>query len=67
MKRFLVPILFILVGVGCFLGFSFTGQSIDANGILHENFALMATGILLTMIGLIIGVVKLFTGKKKDK
>lgn len=44
--------LLILAGLGCFLAFNLVGSTLDAQGMLHEPFALLPLGYLLIFMGL---------------
>ncbi|MDM5075482.1 DUF3955 domain-containing protein [Aeromonas media] len=42
--------LLLLAGLGCFVAFNFTGTTVDAQGFLHEPFALLLfIGMVLTL------------------
>ena len=46
--------LLILAGLGCFVAFNFAGTTVDAQGFLHEPFALLPLGYLLLFIGMVL-------------
>lgn len=48
--------LLILAGLGCFLAFNLMGSTLDAQGMLHEPFALLPLGYLLIFMGLGLGL-----------
>lgn len=48
--------LLILAGLGCFLAFNLMGSTLDAQGMLHEPFALLPLGYLLIFMGLVLGL-----------
>lgn len=48
--------LLILAGLGCFLAFNLVGSTLDAQGMLHEPFALLPLGNLLIFMGLGLGL-----------
>lgn len=43
--------LLILAGLGCFVAFNLLGTTVDAQGFLHEPFALLPLGYLLLFTG----------------
>jgi hypothetical protein len=62
----------IILGLSSLLSFFLIGSSLDENNIVHEPFGIIATGLFLTLIGLL-GVfykiclaifLKLFRNKK---
>lgn len=60
----LISVRFSLIAVGigflCFLGFWIIGSEIDADGYLHEPFALIPLGWIFLFIGLFIGLLYAF-------
>ncbi|MGS4934032.1 DUF3955 domain-containing protein, partial [Aeromonas sp. 25-281] len=44
--------LLILAGLGCFVAFNLLGSTLDAQGFLHEPFALLPLGYLLLFTGM---------------
>jgi hypothetical protein len=48
--------LLILAGLGCFLAFNLLGSTLDAQGFLHEPFALLPLGYLLLFIGMVLSL-----------
>ena len=46
-----LSILFIVAGTLCRLAFNLIGATIDAQGVLHEPFALLPIGFLLIALG----------------
>ena len=46
--------LLLLAGLGCFVAFNFAGTTVDAQGFLHEPFALLPLGYLLLFIGMVL-------------
>lgn len=48
--------LLILAGLGCFLAFNLVDSTLDAQGMLHEPFALLPLGYLLIFMGLGLGL-----------
>ncbi len=51
--------LLILAGLGCFLAFNLLGSTLDAQGFLHEPFALLPLGYLLLFTGMVLTVIPL--------
>ncbi len=51
--------LLILAGLGCFLAFNLRGSTLDAQGFLHEPFALLPLGYLLLFTGMVLTVIPL--------
>ena len=46
--------LLILAGLGCFVAFNLLGSTLDAQGFLHEPFALLPLGYLLLFTGMVL-------------
>jgi hypothetical protein len=44
-------ILLLIIGLGCLISFKLIGSSIDAEGILHEPFPLLALGWIAIIVG----------------
>lgn len=51
--------LLILAGLGCFLVFNLLGTTVDAQGFLHEPFALLPLGYLLLFTGMVLSLLPL--------
>ncbi|OEG06313.1 hypothetical protein BFG06_19080 [Aeromonas caviae] len=51
--------LLILAGLGCFLAFNLLGSTLDAQGFLHEPFALLPLGYLLLFTGMVLTLIPL--------
>ncbi|MFQ2210138.1 DUF3955 domain-containing protein [Aeromonas caviae] len=51
--------LLILAGLGCFVAFNLLGTTVDAQGFLHEPFALQPLGYLLLFTGMVLTVIPL--------
>ncbi|GJA87778.1 DUF3955 domain-containing protein [Aeromonas caviae] len=51
--------LLILAGHGCFVAFNLLGSTLDAQGFLHEPFALLPLGYLLLFTGMVLTVIPL--------
>ncbi|BDA17517.1 hypothetical protein KAM344_39900 [Aeromonas caviae] len=51
--------LLILAGLGCFVAFNLLGSTLDAQGFLHEPFALLPLGYLLLFTGMVLTVIPL--------
>ncbi|MFQ2404213.1 DUF3955 domain-containing protein [Aeromonas caviae] len=51
--------LLILAGLGCFLAFNLLGSTLDAQGFLHEPFALLPLGYLQLFTGMVLTVIPL--------
>ncbi len=51
--------LLILAGLGYFLAFNLLGSTLDAQGFLHEPFALLPLGYLLLFTGMVLTVIPL--------
>jgi hypothetical protein len=60
MKKQILSITLILIGLSCFFAFHIIGSNIDNAGILHEKFALIPLGYLLIGIGLFSVIARLF-------
>lgn len=43
----------LLLGIACFIGVGLIGSHIDKDGFLHEPFALIPIGYLLSLAGLL--------------
>lgn len=48
--------LLILAGLGCFVAFNLLGTTVDAQGFLHEPFALLPLGYLLLFTGMVLSL-----------
>lgn len=48
--------LLILAGLGCFVAFNLFGTTVDAQGFLHEPFALLPLGYLLLFTGMVLSL-----------
>ncbi len=58
----------ILAGLGCFLAFNLLGSTLDAQGFLHEPFALLPLGYLLLFTGMVLTVIPLLRrGRSKEQ
>lgn len=64
MKKYILPIILILLGVICFVIKGLNPATIDANGFLQENFFLIPIGYILIFIGIIMGIAKYIIGNK---
>ncbi|MFM5147712.1 DUF3955 domain-containing protein [Aeromonas rivipollensis] len=51
--------LLILAGLGCFVAFNLLGTTVDAQGFLHEPFALQPLGYLLLFTGMVLSLLPL--------
>ncbi|WP_323950769.1 DUF3955 domain-containing protein [Aeromonas caviae] len=51
--------LLILAGLGSFLAFNLLGSTLDAQGFLHEPFALLPLGYLLLFTGMVLTLIPL--------
>lgn len=51
--------LLILAGLGCFVAFNLLGTTVDAQGLLHEPFALLPLGYLLLFTGMVLSLLPL--------
>lgn len=49
---------FVVAGFACWLAFAVVGSEVDAQGILHEPFALLPAGGLLAGIGMVGGLIR---------
>ncbi len=59
MKYFTVKnwiIFFLGLGASCLLEFQFAEGTLDADGILHEPFALLPLGYFFLLIGMLLGL-----------
>ncbi|MFQ2586869.1 DUF3955 domain-containing protein [Aeromonas caviae] len=48
-----------LAGLGCFVAFNLLDSTLDAQGFLHEPFALLPLGYLLLFTGMVLTVIPL--------
>ncbi|MEV3825058.1 DUF3955 domain-containing protein [Aeromonas caviae] len=48
-----------LAGLGCFVAFNLLGSTLDAQGFLHEPFALLPLGYLLLFTSMVLTVIPL--------
>ncbi len=46
-------IILLLAGIGCFIALTLIGSYVDEQGILHEPFALIPIGYLLSIMGIL--------------
>ncbi|UVA80547.1 DUF3955 domain-containing protein [Pandoraea commovens] len=49
---------FIFAGFACWIAFAAIGSEVDAQGVLHEPFALVPVGMLMVVIGVIGSLVR---------
>ncbi|WP_080308141.1 DUF3955 domain-containing protein [Burkholderia pseudomallei] len=49
---------FVVAGFACWLAFAVVGSEVDAQGILHEPFALLPAGGLLAGTGMVGGLIR---------
>ncbi len=57
-----------LAGLGCFVAFNLLGSTLDAQGFLHEPFALLPLGYLLLFTGMVLTVIPLLRkGRSKEQ
>ncbi|WP_246189190.1 DUF3955 domain-containing protein [Pandoraea anapnoica] len=49
---------FILAGFSCWIAFAAIGSEVDAQGVLHEPFALVPVGLLMVVAGVIGSLVR---------
>ena len=54
----------LLIGVMCWIAFNLIGSTVDAQGVLHEPFALIPIGWLFVVIGAVLYVYAYFKQKK---
>ena len=52
----LISACLIAIGLACAIAFHLIGSTIDANGLLHEPFALIPIGYLFFAAGLLTGL-----------
>ncbi|WP_323905238.1 DUF3955 domain-containing protein [Aeromonas caviae] len=57
-----------LAGLGCFVAFNLLDSTLDAQGFLHEPFALLPLGYLLLFTGMVLTVIPLLRkGRTKEQ
>ena len=56
-----------VVAIGCMVAFSLIGSTVDENGMVHEPFFLIPTGIITFLISSIIGIIGLVFRFKENK
>ncbi|WP_150666714.1 DUF3955 domain-containing protein [Pandoraea commovens] len=49
---------FIFAGFACWIAFAAIGSEVDAQGVLHEPFALVPVGMLMVVIGVVGSLVR---------
>ncbi|MDO8260664.1 MAG: DUF3955 domain-containing protein [Candidatus Magasanikbacteria bacterium] len=57
MKRKYFVYMFLIIGGGCFVAFSFIGSYVASDGTLVEPFGLIPLGYLFLLIGIVLGVI----------
>jgi hypothetical protein len=57
MYKYLISNLLAFLGLGSLTAFNILGSKVDAEGVLHEQFALVPIGIILIILGLFSGLV----------
>ncbi len=62
-----VSAIFIGISLLCFLGFWAIGSEVDADGYLHEPFALIPLGWIFFFIGIFIGLFSFFKRNQNIK
>ncbi|WP_195938062.1 DUF3955 domain-containing protein [Romboutsia sp. 1001713B170131_170501_G6] len=53
MKKYILNLIPFIIGIGCFLSFSFIGSEVAPDGTLVEPFFLVPIGYLFLFIGII--------------
>ena len=56
-----------VVAIGCIVAFSLIGSTVDENGMVHEPFFLIPTGIITFLVSSIIGIIGLVFRFKENK
>ncbi|WP_373897616.1 DUF3955 domain-containing protein [Haloimpatiens sp. FM7315] len=57
MKKYIVSLIFIIIGIGCGVAYNIIGSEIAADGTLVEPFFLIPFSFIFCLIGLIIAMV----------
>jgi hypothetical protein len=69
MKKILIALIPIILGVGCIIAYNIIGASVTAEGLVVEPFFLMPIALLLIVVGiiwLIVAAVSFFRDHKKS-
>ncbi|MBN2087802.1 DUF3955 domain-containing protein [Candidatus Peregrinibacteria bacterium] len=65
-QKFFFPALsFFIIGNVCVLAFKLIGSSVDANGVLHEPFALIPIAYIAFFLALIFGLLAVLNRFRK--
>ena len=56
-----------VVAIGCMVAFNLIGSTVDENGMVHEPFFLIPTGIITFLVSSIIGIIGLVVRFKENK
>jgi len=64
-KSFLLAVISLLLGLGCWVAYAIIGSEVAENGTLVEPFFLIPLGYLFIAFGLVVGIVLLFMRLKK--
>ena len=65
MKRFLIPLILLILGGGCVAAFNLIGSKVMPDGLLVEPFFLVPIGSLLIIAGMVWGITALIIGAVK--
>jgi uncharacterized BrkB/YihY/UPF0761 family membrane protein len=66
-KTFLFTVVPLLLGLGCWVAYAIIGSEVAANGTLVEPFALIPLGYIFVALGLVVGIILLFTRFKNEE
>jgi hypothetical protein len=58
-KGYLVAVIFLAIGAGCWTVYNYIGSYVDEEGWLHEPFGLIPIGYFFLFLGIIWGLVTL--------
>jgi len=56
-KGLIVSLILLVLGAGCIIAFAVIGSSVDENGLLREQFALLPIGYALLFLGIVMGII----------
>jgi len=57
MKKYILPFIFIVMGIGCAVAYGIIGSEIAPDGTLVEPFFLIPMGYLFLFLGIITGLI----------
>lgn len=57
MKKYLIILIPLLIGMSCLLAYRLIGSTLDENGIVQEPFGLLPIGFFMILLSIIFGII----------